>query len=106
MTIVGVLMLLTAERPASQPIARFIGGLLIGWGLFNLVEGLINHHLLGLRHVRPGPDEALYDVAFLIWGAAMLVAGGALWRRSAAQERATASAAYGVEPQPGQPSTR
>jgi uncharacterized membrane protein len=105
-TVVGVLMLLTAERPASQPLARFIAGLLIGWGLFNLVEGLINHHLLGLHHVRPGPDEALYDVGFLIWGAAVLAAGGGLWRRAAAQERTTASAVYGVEQRPGQPSTR
>jgi uncharacterized membrane protein len=54
-----------------------IGGMLVGWGLFNLVEGIVDHHLLNLHHVRPGPDEFLYDLAFLLWGALMLVGG--LW---------------------------
>jgi uncharacterized membrane protein len=26
--------------------------LLAGWGVFNIVEGLIDHQLLGLHHVR------------------------------------------------------
>ncbi|MFD3166791.1 DUF2243 domain-containing protein [Herpetosiphon sp. NSE202] len=30
---------------------QIIGGLLSGWGLFNVVEGLINHYLLELHHV-------------------------------------------------------
>ena len=60
---------------------RLLGGLLAGWGGFNLVEGTINHHLLELHHVRPGPDELLYDLGFLAWGAAMLVAGVLLLRR-------------------------
>ena len=28
------------------------GLLLAGWGIFNVVEGLINHQLLGIHHVR------------------------------------------------------
>jgi uncharacterized membrane protein len=52
-----------------------VGGLLLGWGLFNVVEGVIDHHLLNLHHVRPGPDELLYDLAFLAWGGIMLAAG-------------------------------
>jgi uncharacterized membrane protein len=54
---------------------RIVGGLLGGWGGFNVVEGLVDHHLLNLHHVRPGPDETLYDLGFLAWGALMLVAG-------------------------------
>ena len=27
------------------------GWALVGWGLFNLVEGVIDHHLLGIHHV-------------------------------------------------------
>jgi uncharacterized membrane protein len=30
--------------------------------------------------VRPGPDELLYDVGFLVWGGLMLVAGILLLR--------------------------
>ncbi|MET0272100.1 MAG: DUF2243 domain-containing protein, partial [Phenylobacterium sp.] len=27
------------------------GGLLVCWGLFNVVEGVIDHHILGVHHV-------------------------------------------------------
>ena len=65
----GVLLLLASgpERGAPKANRTFVGGALIGWGLFNLLEGLINHHVLNLHHVRPGPDELLYDVGFLVW---------------------------------------
>lgn len=55
-----------------------VGSLLVGFGLFNLVEGLVNHHLLGLHHVNETVDPAYWiywDVGFLIWGAIMLIAG-------------------------------
>src|SRR5918997_3926514 len=55
---------------------------LVGWGLFNLVEGILDHHLLGIHHVRSGPNQLWWDVAFLALGAA-LVAGGYLLQRSA-----------------------
>ena len=81
-TVIGVFVLLASDGARHKPGAtrRFVGGLLTGWGLFNVVEGAIDHHLLNLHHVRPGPDELLYDLAFLTWGAAMLVIGGFLAR--------------------------
>jgi uncharacterized membrane protein len=54
--------------------------LLIGWGLFNLVEGVVDHHLLGVHHVRPGPNQLAYDLSFLAWGAIMLIVGRLLVR--------------------------
>jgi uncharacterized membrane protein len=77
-TVVGVVMLLLTERPATGTGRRFVGGLLVGWGSFNLVEGVMNHHVLGLHHVRPGHDVLLWDVGFLAWGALMLALGSAL----------------------------
>jgi len=76
-TVTGIFLLMAADGAGQEPRAtrRFVGGLLIGWGLFNVVEGIIDHHLLNLHHVRPGPDEALYDLAFLAWGAGMIVTG-------------------------------
>jgi uncharacterized membrane protein len=59
----------------------FIGWMLVGWGLFNLVEGLINHHLLTIHHVREGASETAWDLAFLVFGA-LLIAGGWLLARS------------------------
>jgi uncharacterized membrane protein len=29
----------------------FFGWMLVGWGIFNLVEGLVDHQILGLHHV-------------------------------------------------------
>jgi uncharacterized membrane protein len=54
------------------------GTVLLGWGIFNLVEGVVDHSLLGVHHVNelaPKADWPLWDAAFLVWGAAMLVIG-------------------------------
>jgi len=53
-----------------------IGSVLIGFGAFNLVEGLVNHHLLGLHHVNETVARRYWVyLAFLAWGAAMLAIG-------------------------------
>jgi uncharacterized membrane protein len=60
------------------------GALLMGWGIFNVVEGLINHQLLGIHHVNEtvAPEQRLYwDLGFLLWGALMLAGGWALAAR-------------------------
>lgn len=51
------------------------GWILVGWGIFNLVEGSMNHHILQVHHVRPGPYQFAFDVGFLVMGA-LLVWGG------------------------------
>jgi uncharacterized membrane protein len=61
---------------------RLLGLMLAGWGLFNLVEGLVDHQLLGIHHVRAGDGQWAYDLAFLLAGAALLAGGLALARRS------------------------
>lgn len=69
-----------------------LGTLLMGFGFFNVVEGVIDHHLLGLHHVNetvPQSQWIYWDVGFLIWGAAMLAGGWLLLR---AGKRATAHA--------------
>ena len=60
-----------------------VGTMLIGFGLFNVVEGLVNHQILGLHHVNetvPREQWIYWDLAFLLWGAAMLVGGWLLLR--------------------------
>ena len=56
------------------------GWMLAGWGLFNLVEGLIDHEILGIHHVRYGPNMVVWDLGFLAFGIA-LIAGGWLMQR-------------------------
>jgi uncharacterized membrane protein len=55
-----------------------VGLVLAGWGIFNLVEGLIDHQILGVHHVRDDLGAPLsWDLGFLVLGA-LLVAGGLL----------------------------
>ncbi|RWO96541.1 DUF2243 domain-containing protein [Mesorhizobium sp.] len=61
-----------------------LGTMLMGFGIFNLVEGVINHQLLGIHHVNetvPQDQWIYWDIGFLIWGALMLIGGLALARR-------------------------
>ena len=91
LTMVGVYRLLADARNGEPlPDGRaFSGLLLLGWGWFNLVEGLVDHHLLDLHHVRDMPAHVpLYDWLFLgIGGLGFIVLGWALsggadaWKR-------------------------
>ena len=50
-------------------------------GAFNVVEGLIDHHLLGIHHVRDDLGGPLgWDLAFLASGVLLGVGGLALAR--------------------------
>jgi uncharacterized membrane protein len=82
LALVGVWMLWSAgaERHRAGGGRVLAGGLVAGWGAFNLVEGVLDHYVLQIHHVRSGPDQALYDASFLAWGAVMLVVGWVLVR--------------------------
>ena len=87
LTVIGVYLLLRDARvgmPLPAP-GAFTGQLLLGWGAFNLVEGLIDHHLLGIHHVRDLPAHVpAYDWVFLAVGGLGLVAlGGSIARQAA-----------------------
>ena len=80
--IVGLILLWRSahRRHLRWSSKLLIGSLLAGFGLFNLVEGLIDHQILGLHHVNetvPRAQWIWWDMGFLAWGAAMLIAG---WR--------------------------
>ncbi|MGH3876979.1 MAG: DUF2243 domain-containing protein [Actinophytocola sp.] len=60
------------------------GWVLVGWGLFNLVEGVLDHHVLAIHHVRSGPNQLWWDLGFLALGAVLVAAGWLLRRPQAA----------------------
>ena len=65
------LTLLWQERKSLSQISKsiFIGSIILGFGLFNLLEGLINHQIVGLHHVIQSttPQRQFYaDLAFLL----------------------------------------
>jgi uncharacterized membrane protein len=69
------------------------GSLLLGWGLFNSVEGVIDHEILGIHHVNELvalSQRPAWDLGFLAWGAAMILAGWCLLRSGRADQRAQA----------------
>jgi uncharacterized membrane protein len=59
------------RMPVPAP-REFAGGMLMGWGGFNFVEGLIAHQILGLHHVIDGPSPLISDLLFLAVGGVAL----------------------------------
>ena len=87
----GTLLLVRAWRSGrlAPPWAFHAGLLLAGWGLFNLVEGLVNHQLLGIHHVRDDLGAPLsWDLGFLAFGALLMLGGFALVARAGAPRSA------------------
>lgn len=61
-----------------------LGGVLTGWGVFNLVEGLVDHQILGVHHVRDDLGGPLaWDIGFLLFGLALVVVGWLVQRAGA-----------------------
>jgi uncharacterized membrane protein len=80
-TLVGVLMLWREGRDGRRggTLTDLVGQMLFGWGAFNVLEGVANHHLLGLHHVRDMPEHVpIYDWLFLLIGGLGFLAIGAL----------------------------
>jgi len=77
MTIVGIVLLWQAGKRDNVPWSSrvFFGSILVGAGTFNLVEGLIDHQILGIHHVKPGTNEFIWDVGFLVVGAILVIIG-------------------------------
>ena len=60
---------------------EFWSAVLFGAGAYLFVDGIVNHRLLQLHHVRTGSFQLAWDVAFITVGLAMAVAGAELFRR-------------------------
>jgi uncharacterized membrane protein len=83
LTLAGTALLFRAGRePRPAWSGRVLSGaMLAGWGLFNIVEGLVDHQILGIHHVLPGhPHQWLWDMLFLAVGAGFLFVGARLVR--------------------------
>ena len=76
-TVAGLTRLWKAGARADVPWSAktLVGGMLLGWGLFNAIEGIVDHHILGIHHVHPGSAELAWDLGFVASGVLMAVAG-------------------------------
>lgn len=79
-----VLLWRAAQRVHSWWSGKMLlGSFLMGFGLFNVVEGIVDHHVLQLHHVNetvPAAQWIYWDAGFLVWGALMLLVGRGLWK--------------------------
>lgn len=87
-TFIGLLLVwqATREKLLARSTSAFIGLLAMGWGLFNVVEGVVDHHILGIHHVHPSESLA-WDLTFLAFGAALIAVGWLASRRGVASSR-------------------
>ena len=86
MTALGLTLLWKAVRRPGAPLSTrtFVGSLALGWGLFNFVEGIINHHLLHIHHVTETHNHLIWDLAFLASGLLLMGIG---WTMTCAGRR-------------------
>ncbi len=66
----------------TWPGTLLAGAMLAGSGVFNFLEGLLNHQILGIHHVLPGnPHQLLFDLLYLANGVLFALVGAWLIRR-------------------------
>ncbi|MFA8438403.1 DUF2243 domain-containing protein [Pueribacillus sp. YX66] len=82
--IAGILMWKTDPHEVKQ--TYFWGSFILGAGLFNFVEGIINHHILQIHHVKPGRYQLLADILFDAVGLLLIIIGWLMLRRSKQQK--------------------
>ncbi len=79
-TLAGVVTLFSVGRRSDVPWTgtTLVGGLLLGWGLFNILEAVINHHILGTHHVVERLGLSEWDFAFLVFGIMLFFIGAGI----------------------------
>lgn len=93
-TIAGLFLLADLSRRRALWWARWIGGVLVGAGAFQLYDGLVQHKLLGIHQIRYVDDLLAYDVTWNLVAVGLLAAGVVLLvrtRRHAPRHRSEAA---------------
>lgn len=74
-TLIGLVLLWRSRDQLKHSTNILMGSILIGAGSFNLIEGVINHHILQIHHVKPGANQLSWDLGFLAIGALLAIIG-------------------------------
>lgn len=76
-TLIGIILLFNAAKRSDTTFCDrvFYGSMLAGWGIFNVVEGIIDHHILEVHHVVERLGQSMWDWLFLGVSAMLIVVG-------------------------------
>lgn len=79
-TLIGIFLLWKAIKNETTPklTTALVGSSVMGFGTFNLIEGIIDHHILQLHHVVQRavyPVQLYWDLAFLASGIILIFFG-------------------------------
>lgn len=69
----GVVLFVRRHTDATPTV--LLGSGIVGWGGFNLVEGIVDHLILGVHHVREVSDPLPWDVGFLAASLVLVTVG-------------------------------
>lgn len=77
MTLAGIVALWIAVKRDNVVLSTslLIGAFCIGAGLFNVVEGILSHHILQIHHVKPGTHQLTWDLSFIGAGIVSIIVG-------------------------------
>lgn len=81
-TIAALFLLADLRRHDAFWLKRWIGGVLLGSGGFQLYDGIIQHKMMGLHQIRYNVDVLPYDLTWNILAALMIIIGFLLVRRT------------------------
>ncbi|MFJ5770507.1 DUF2243 domain-containing protein [Psychrobacillus sp. NPDC093180] len=81
-TIGSSFMLADLHRRHAFWLKRWIGGILLGAGVFQLYDGIIQHKLMGLHQIRYNVNIVPYDLIWNISAVIMIVIGLILLNRT------------------------
>ena len=88
--VTGLFLLADLRRRHALVVRRWVGGVLLGAGAFQLYDGLVQHKVFGLHQIRYGVDLLPYDLVWNVLAAVLVVAGAVLTRGPRATRTAPA----------------
>ena len=83
LTVLGIVLLFrAAQKPHTMWSGQLLfGAMLLGWGIFNLVDGISNHHIFALHHLHQyAANPLLWDLGYLASGVVFAAVGWLITR--------------------------
>ncbi len=79
--VAGLFWFAALRHRSELATSRWVGGLLVGAGAFQLYDGVVHHKLLGLHQIRYGVELLPYDLVWNLVAVLLVVAGIVVTRR-------------------------